>query len=116
MKDYYSTAISLIDGGIQCSIPQKVDVSVLNDQKKKDLEQDGHMVLLNIEHSAMMLISVYPVIRQFNDLFALGIGIALSQDKDEYFKKYLLSKYDYTVDCLNKLNKDPEVLDLPYVE
>lgn len=116
MKEYYFTTIILIEGGVEYSTLQKVDVSTLDPESLELLHSNGLLTFLNLRLFAINFIGDYEVLTRLREMFILGIELSSANEKEKFFKDYILKKYDSNVDYMNKLNRDPVTVDLQYVK
>lgn len=116
MKEYYFTTMILTEGGVEYSTLQKADVSTLDPESLELLHNNGFLTFLNLKLSAVNFVGNYEILAELRKMFILGIELSLADEKEKFFKNYILKKYDNTVDCMNKLNRDPVFVDLQYVK
>ena len=115
MKEYYGTSIYLDTENILWSKPKQINVGELDSENLDRLEKEGFLSLLNIDPPMYTIISSYYNLCHFAVMFSLGYEVAASTDGAASFKRFILDKYDYTVDILNETNEDPSPISIPYI-
>lgn len=113
-NELYGITFSLSGEKVVCQQPQPVYDQALDKYSKEEIKKNGFVILLEPSLPTYSFVGPHPIVYYFCEMFLFGAASILVEDKKEFFKKFVLNKYDQTIDYLDEINEDPISANFPY--